>query len=189
MSFIKLLYSLAIRMNAFKTRLRSAYWKAVIRHYKGHVGNKFTVRSGASFSFSNGSEIKIGSQVTLAEHAAVFVGPNAKLFIGSNVFIGRGATIVSNKELSIGEGSQLAHYVTIIDTDHKFGDRKAPLITQGSISAPVQIGNNVWIGTQAVILKGKTIGEHAVIGAGALVTQDVPPRHLAVGNPARIIER
>ena len=56
-------------------------------------------------------------------------------------------------------------------------------------AAPVTIGRNVWIGTRAIILPGVTIGDHSVIGAGAVVSRDVPDRAVVVGSPARIVSR
>jgi acetyltransferase-like isoleucine patch superfamily enzyme len=77
--------------------------------------------------------------------------------------------------------------VSIRDHDHRFDDPNIPIVDQGYVTSPIRIGRDCWIGCNAVILKGVSIGDGAVIAAGAVVTKDVPPRCLAGGVPARII--
>jgi acetyltransferase-like isoleucine patch superfamily enzyme len=59
------------------------------------------------------------------------------------------------------------------------------LLHQGEVSAPIRIGTQVWIAAHSIILKGRTLGDHCVVGAGAVVTRDVAPGEVAVGNPAK----
>lgn len=93
-----------------------------------------------------------------------------------------GAEIYCDESISIGDNTVIAQNVCIRDTDSH------TLI--GSVkSAPVTIGNHVWIGTKAIILKGVTIGDGAVIAAGAVVTHDVPAKCLVAGVPAKVIKR
>ena len=76
--------------------------------------------------------------------------------------------------------------MTIRDQNHRFG----PGLTTaqaGFITAPVTIGDNVWIGAKVMVTKGVTIGENAVIGANSVVTRDIPANSVAVGIPARVI--
>jgi acetyltransferase-like isoleucine patch superfamily enzyme len=87
---------------------------------------------------------------------------------------------VCHKRIEIGENCQIAYDTVIMDTDEH-------PISGGNGPQAVLIGNNVWIGTRAIVLKGVTIGDGAVIGAGAIVTRDVPARTVAVGQPARVI--
>ncbi len=105
--------------------------------------------------------------------------------IGKNTFISLGAKIdVSGKgKITIGDRCEITHGCVIlshdaavkrIDKSHKRG-------------GPVQIGNNVFIGVNSIILHSVTIGNNSVIGAGSVVTKDVPPNVVAAGNPARII--
>lgn len=93
--------------------------------------------------------------------------------------------IIAKEHVFIGRDTQVAFGATICDHDfHKtYTDGKANVET-----APVHIGENVWIGMNATILKGVTIGEGAIIAAGAVVTKDVPPRCLAAGVPAKIVK-
>lgn len=106
----------------------------------------------------------------------------AKLVIGDGVAIGDRTEIHAGERVEIGSGSLIAWDCTILDRDyHKFGGEREQ-------TAPVIIGERVWIGCHALILKGVTIGDGAVIAAGSVVTKDVPPGVLVGGNPARVLK-
>ncbi len=108
----------------------------------------------------------------------------AKLTLGSG-FINAGSQIRCSHNISIGNGATIARNVMIMDSDTH------TIIVNGvqqCVSKPVVIGDHVWIGTGAIILKGVTIGRGAIVGAGAVVTKDVPPHTIVAGNPARVIK-
>jgi acetyltransferase-like isoleucine patch superfamily enzyme len=109
------------------------------------------------------------------------VADGAELHIGSG-FLNIGSLLICTSKISIGEGCLFGEQVIIRDDDGH-GIDNSPR------SAPINIGNRVWVGTRAVILKGVTIGEGAVVAAGAVVTKDVPPRALVGGVPARMIRK
>lgn len=115
----------------------------------------------------------------------VVVMKDAKLTLCSGGYINRNTTIVCSSKIKIGKNTIIAQNVIIRDSDihHIYIDDKKQLN-----SAPILIGENVWIGTSALILKGVTIGDGAVIAAGAVVTKDVPAHSLVAGNPAHIIK-
>ncbi|MBK9048512.1 MAG: acyltransferase [Bacteroidetes bacterium] len=108
----------------------------------------------------------------------------AVVIIGENTFI-NGARIAAKKKISIGNNVHIAPEVIIMDSD--FHD--ATDLDASGKSAEVIIGNHVWISTRAMILKGVTIGDGAVVAAGAIVTKDVPPYTLVAGIPARHIKK
>jgi acetyltransferase-like isoleucine patch superfamily enzyme len=88
----------------------------------------------------------------------------------------------------IGRGVLMAPFVYISDHDHDWSDPDDPVILNGRVSAaPVEIGDFVWLGERVCVLKGVTVGAHSVIGAGSIVTRDVPPYTVAAGAPARAI--
>jgi maltose O-acetyltransferase len=110
----------------------------------------------------------------------------AEILIGRNNIINNNSAIYCIQRVVIGDDCLVGDSVTIYDSDfHNLQPeaRKAPQL----LSSPVVIGNNVWIGSRAMILKGVTIGDGSVIGAMSIVTRPVPPRRVAVGNPAKII--
>ena len=78
--------------------------------------------------------------------------------------------------------------VVILTHTHKIADITIPMGLQGSEVKPVTIGNDVWIGMRSIIMPGVTIGEGAVIGAGSVVTKNIPPYSIAVGTPAKVIK-
>ena len=120
-----------------------------------------------------------------------WIEPPVHMAYGTNVHIGEGfyanfnLVIVDDIDVYIGNNVMIAPNVTITPTGHPVdADLRRPG-TQFSI--PVRIGNNVWIGSNVVILPGITIGNNSVIGAGSVVTHDIPENVIAVGNPCRVL--
>lgn len=89
--------------------------------------------------------------------------------------------------IEIGEAVQIGSRVSLISDSHEFSDPDVPVYRQGKKAAPIRIGDDVWIGINATILMGVSIGKGAVIGANALVNKDVPEYAIAAGVPARVI--
>jgi acetyltransferase-like isoleucine patch superfamily enzyme len=104
------------------------------------------------------------------------------LTIGDRVFINQGATVTAALSIEIGDDTRIGDFAAIYDSDHHPVEQGAEVRR-----APVTIGRNVWIARAATVLPGVTIGDHAVVAAGAVVTEDVPARALVAGNPARVI--
>jgi maltose O-acetyltransferase len=91
-------------------------------------------------------------------------------------------------DLKVGKDVMMGPYVVIIGDNHRFDNLDLPMRLQGTQEyPPVRIGDDVWIGARAIILPGLTIGNGAIIGAGSVVTKDVPPYAICAGNPAKII--
>jgi acetyltransferase-like isoleucine patch superfamily enzyme len=109
--------------------------------------------------------------------------------IGDRVLIGKGSGIVGHREIVIGDDVWTGHHVYITDANHGYEDVTEPIGRQFSEPRPVSIGSDWWLGHGAVVLPGATIGRHVVVGAGAVVTGEIPDFSVAVGNPARVIRR
>jgi acetyltransferase-like isoleucine patch superfamily enzyme len=107
----------------------------------------------------------------------------AALVIGDRVSIGDRTQIHCGERVTIGAGTLISWDCVIMDRDYHNPDGGAER------TAPVVIGKNVWVGCRAIILKGVTIGDGAVVGAGSVVTRDVPPCTLVAGNPARVVRQ
>lgn len=105
--------------------------------------------------------------------------PSAYLHVGDGVYLNNGATVVAYCGIEIGGNSFIGDFVAIYDTNHHSMDGAHP-----ARSAPVVIGTNVWLGRHVTVLPGSKIGDHTVVSAGSVVRGDLPPRVLAVGNPA-----
>jgi acetyltransferase-like isoleucine patch superfamily enzyme len=109
--------------------------------------------------------------------------------LGSHTLIGKGSAIVAHESVVIGDHVYTGHHVYITDANHGYEDVDTPIGRQFAPSRPVRIGDGSWLGHGAVVLPGVTIGEHVVVGAGSVVTNDLPDRCVAVGNPAHVIRR
>lgn len=128
-----------------------------------------------------GSKIRFGSRVRLFPGVRIeLVERDAMVEIGSRTYINRNSEIHCATSVTIGEDCAIAWGVVILDND-------AHSINGAYSRAPVRIGNHVWIGQGARVLKGVTIGDGAIVGLGAVVTRDVPARTLVVGQPARVV--
>lgn len=109
------------------------------------------------------------------------------VIIGDHTRIGLHNTIIGPVE--IGSHVNLAQGITVTALNHNFNDTNKRIDEQGVSTNPVTIEDDVWIGANAVILPGVTIGNHSVVAAGAVVTKDVPPHSLVAGVPAKVIKQ
>lgn len=108
------------------------------------------------------------------------------VMIGSHTRVGLHNTVIG--PVTIGDHVNLAQGITITALNHNFADKSQRIDQQGISTDAVTIGNDIWIGANAVVLPGVTIGDHSVVAAGAVVTKDVPPHSLVAGVPAKIIK-
>ena len=106
--------------------------------------------------------------------------------IGNHTRIGIHCTVIG--PVCIGNNVNLAQGITVSALNHNFEDTTRRIDEQGISTKPVVIGDDVWIGANAVILPGVTIGQHVVVAAGAVVTKDVPDYSLVAGVPAKVIK-
>ena len=109
-------------------------------------------------------------------------GKNIK--IGKDVFVNSGCCFQDQGGVTLGDGCLVGHNVVFATLDHD----KRPGRRGDMTAAPIVVGKNVWIGAHATILKGVTIGDGAIVAAGAVVTRDVPPNTIAAGVPARVVK-
>jgi len=139
--------------------------------------------------------ISIGADVILLEQSwlAVFPQeglPRPRLSIGDHTRIGRAAHIACIGEVRIGPEVLTSDYIYIADTYHGYEAAGVPIGAQPMADpAPVVIERGAFLGIRSVVLRGVTIGENAYVAAGAVVVDDVPPRTVVVGNPARQVRR
>ena len=134
------------------------------------------VRPGASFS--------VGGRVALQRGLRIVVD-SGQLTIGPDTNVnGLGTKILVAESVTIGAGCTFSWDVQILDND--FHALTVDGVRQPAV-APVVIGDRVWVGTRAIILKGVSIGDGAVVAAGAVVTRDVPPGAIVAGIPARVV--
>ena len=134
---------------------------------------------------TNAGRMEIGDRFRTKGRVVLSCDEGASLIIGNNVFINDGTEVAATCRVSIGDGVLIGPAVHFMDSDyHDLYD-----ITKPGKAAPIEVGNGVWIGARALILKGVQIGDRAVIAAGAIVTKDVPAGTLVGGNPAKVIKQ
>jgi maltose O-acetyltransferase len=127
-----------------------------------------------------GVNINLEKGAYIADGKSVRVGNNSG--IGINAFVQR--------NVSIGNDVLMGRDVVIMTTSHEFSDTSIPMRLQGGKEVdPVIIGNDVWIGSRAIILPGVKIGNGSIIGAGAVVTRNVDPYSVVGGVPAKLIKK
>jgi len=107
--------------------------------------------------------------------------------IGAKTVVGQECTISAYQHVSIGRECVIADRVMLIDFDHGMVEVDRPVRLQGIYKRDVRVGNNVWIGYGACVLRGVTVGDNAVIATNAVVTRDVPANAVVGGVPARVI--
>ena len=126
---------------------------------------------------------KVGENCTVEQPLFCTYGYNTTL--GDNCFINVNCKLMDSGKITIGNNVFIAPNVCLVTEEHAMDvpQRLAGL----EYTHPVNIGDNVWICTGVIVLPGVTIGENSVIGAGSVVTKDIPPNSLAVGNPCKVI--
>ncbi len=137
--------------------------------------------------------IEIGDDTFVMHRAELHVYnfrglPHAGIRIGKGCIIGESNVIRGPGGVSIGDNVLTAPLVQILSSNHIYDDPNRPVIDQGVTAEGITIEDGVWLGAGVIVLDGVTIGRNSVIGAGAVVTADVPPYSLAIGTPARVIK-
>lgn len=139
------------------------------------------------------SKIIIGNNVELE---GWLISDGGKITVHDNTFIHERTVVRSMGNVEIGEYCDIGpdcyiqdHNSRSLDYIHRRGYTKTGRLEKDVLNAPVKIGNDVWMGRRASVLKGVTIGDRAIVATCAVVTKDVPDESIAAGNPARIVKR
>lgn len=141
-------------------------------------------RPGNKIWVQRDGRVRLGPRVWLrTEHGGnrLTVSPGARIEIGADSLV-NGVMLHAKSEITIGPHARLGFGARLLDADLHDLDAETP-----ERVAPIRLGDRVWIGADAIVLRGVTIGDDTVVGAGSIVTRDLPPRVFAAGNPARIV--
>ena len=112
-----------------------------------------------------------------------------RIRIGGGTFLNLNVMVAAADLVEIGAHCMLANGCLVTDANHRFDDPHRPVPWQGFTSkGPTRIGDNVWLGANVVVTSGVTIGERSVIGANAVVIDDIPPFSIAAGAPAKVLK-
>jgi acetyltransferase-like isoleucine patch superfamily enzyme len=161
-------------------------------------GSEFYKEASVANLRNDPSAINIGAHTHVRGELLIF-GHGGRITIGEYCYVGEHSHIWSAKSILIGNRVLIAHNVNIFDNStHPLSasarhEQFKHIVTSGHpkqldlSERPIIIEDDVWIGCMSIILKGVTIGRGAIIGAGSVVTKDVPPYTIVAGNPARVI--
>jgi acetyltransferase-like isoleucine patch superfamily enzyme len=141
--------------------------------------------------------IRIGSRTMIGPYTSLSAGmapgqamvSDPVVSIGDRTLIGRGSHIVGHFCIEIGDDIQTGPYVYITDQNHVYDDPDTPIGSQWPVESSVHIGSGSWLGTGVVVLPGARIGRNVVVGAGSVVTDELPDCCVAVGSPAQVVKR
>lgn len=168
-------------------RLAAALFNAQIS-MRGKARVPLSVRLSGRVYFRPGGYVEFGNGVALVGNVTpieIVSYKGSRISVGDHTFINYGASITAYQNVSIGRHCLLGHHVRIVDrNEHGVEQREL-----AQPARPVVIEDHVWIGSHTIILPGVSIGHNSAIGAGSVVTRDVPANCLAAGNPARILRR
>jgi len=141
---------------------------------------------GVRFEIGRDAKVTLGRWSWIGRDCKVRVH-EGELTIGAKTVFGEECTVSAYQRISIGRECLIADRAMLIDFDHWMRDVEKPIRLQGIRKRDVRIGNNVWVGYGACVLRGATVGDNAVIGTSAVVTRDVPCNAVVGGVPARLI--
>lgn len=183
------IFHLANRSYGFQAR----FWSAVYRPFFGSFGPGARVEK--VLTLTNPHRIFLGARTAIARGARLEAFLNhrqypydGKITIGDHTSIEPHAHIGAADDLRIGENVVIGSHAFITDHDHSFENLDEHIGEQPLTVSPTRIEDYVWLGERVTVLKGVTIGHHAIIGANSVVTRDVPPYAIAVGTPARVVK-
>ena len=178
------LFILNLLMHPVKTRPR--WWFRQLRFLYVKRGKKSVIYRSVRKDIVPFNRFVLGERSVIEDYSIVnnAVGD---VVIGNRTRIGFGNTVIG--PVQIGDDVSFAQNVTITGLNHNYQDVNIPISNQGITTKCVIVEDDVWIGANSVILPGVSIGKHSVVAAGSVVTRDVPPYSVCVGNPARVVKQ
>ena len=144
------------------------------------------VAPDVTFEIGKGAKVHLGRWCWIG-HGTKVRAHEGEVFIGAKSVLGQECTISAFQHVSIGRECIVADRVMLIDFDHGVVEVERPIREQGIYKRDVRVGNNVWMGYGACILRGVTIGDNAIVGTSTVVTKDVPDNAVVAGVPAQVL--
>jgi acetyltransferase-like isoleucine patch superfamily enzyme len=184
LKWMKLMILILRWIKAIQSRWRNWYYRSLGVKLQGYVGL-------ADIEITrNFSDIELEAHCSLDKGVVLLSSGlpsgHPKIYVGTGTYINRNTFLDASLSLRIGRHCAIGPGCYLTDHDHGYQVGLAPL-EQPLVSKPTEICDRVWLGANVVVLKGVTIGENAIVGAGSVVTKDIPARTVSVGVPSRII--
>jgi acetyltransferase-like isoleucine patch superfamily enzyme len=149
-------------------------------------GKASVIRSRTRMDVIPFNKFELGSYSTIEDFCTINNGVG-DVIIGNETRIGMGNVVIG--PVTIGNFVILAQNIVMSGLNHSYEDVNLPIDKQKVTTSPITVEDECWIGANVVLTAGVTVGKHSVIAAGAVVTKNIPPYSVAVGNPARIIKQ
>ncbi|RXK56517.1 acyltransferase [Oleiharenicola lentus] len=165
-------------------------WRAWLASLSG-------VKSAAAVTLGRNCEVALGpapgrrgiielGEGTRLQHGVLLHPYGGRISVGRDVFIGPGAVIYGHGGVEIGDETLVSMHCRILSSNHTVPPAGTPIRSQPDLLLPTKIGRDVWLGAAVTVLGGVTIGDGCVVGAGSVVTRDLPPGAIAYGSPAEV---
>lgn len=188
-------------INRIKNKIKNKKIRQSFRKYSVHPDDTVFLQGAACRNTGARENVCIGTHCTMGGSVICLYGGN--LSVGNNTYIGSQTSLQSKESITIGNDVMIANNVLIIDNNnHPTSPAMRLKMTRCddymndelwswkyAESAPIVIEDNVWIGRDARIMKGVTIGKGSIVALGAVVTKDVPPYSVVGGNPAKVLKQ
>lgn len=179
----KFVHYLLIPRGQARPRLWVKYFVNPFFHKKGKGA---LIRLNTRVDVLPFNRFELGNKSTIEDFSTINNGVG-DVIIGNETRIGIGNVIIG--PVTVGNNVIFAQNIVLSGLNHSYEDISKPIHKQPVTTAPIVVENECWVGSNAVITAGVTIGKHSVIAAGAVVTKNIPPYSIAVGNPARVIKQ
>lgn len=183
----KRLRSLAHYLLKPKNEYRPRWWvKFFLNSFKHTRGKASVIRKRTRQDLFPYNDFRLGDD-SVIEDFATLNNAVGDIVIGQRSLIGIGCVLIG--PVQIGDDVLLAQNVVLSGLNHNYKDIKVPISQQSYSIKPIIVESESWIGANAVLTAGVTIGRHSVVAAGSVVTKEVPPYSVVAGNPARIVKQ
>jgi len=185
---------------------RVAAWRLRLAWRGGRMGRRCAIAPQVRLECRRGRPIVLGDGVRLQRGVVLSTRPGGRITLESRVYVGEYGIVRSAAEICIARDTIIAPHARIVDFDRRLDTPPDTFAVQSAIrpgtagvpwpdgnpqsaieAAPIRIGRDVWFGAGVRVLGGVTVGDQAVVGAGAVADQSVPDRGVAVGVPARVV--
>lgn len=185
--------------NEIRRLLAYPYIRCAFAYHGISWGKRWRILGMPIVQRHRSSEIILGNELSIRSwprtnplvphHPVVFATrkPGAVIRVGDNCGFS-GTTFVADERIELGNRVQIGSNASLVDTDfHPLTPEERARDFNAGAAAPIEVNDKVFIGMDSLILKGVTIGQGSVVGAGSVVSQDVPPRTVVAGNPAEVV--
>lgn len=159
---------------------RQQFLSELNKNIQSTISSNPKIGKNTSYLISETARIQWGKSIDLRNFCSFVVGKNAELMVGDSVFMNNFCSVNCLEKIVIGKGTLFGEGVKLYDHNHRYTREKVE--PQEFNTAPISIGKNCWLGTNVVVLKGVTIGDNSIIGAGCIIHKDIPANSMVLSR-------